>query len=120
MTWISEYFQKVRARFKRSGPKYVAARLTEMPESLVTGRVFLVGNGKPWAAAFLCPCGCGDAIRLNLLPEARPSWNVMVHKDNTVSISPSIRRDVGCHSHFWIERGYVVHAIDRRGRRDRG
>ena len=116
--WICAYFQRIRDRLQRGRPQFVAAHVGDMPEKLETGRVYIVGTDpKPWAAAFVCPCGCAAAVRLNLLPEASPAWAISVNRDQTVSISPSVRRTVGCRSHFWIERGYVVYAFDFSRRR---
>lgn len=57
-------------------------------------------------AVLQCPCGCGDCLRLNMLPSSRPCWSADVHGD-TVSLSPSILRKSGCKSHFWIRLGRV-------------
>ncbi|MGE3343138.1 MAG: DUF6527 family protein [Vicinamibacterales bacterium] len=36
-----------------------------------------------WAAALLCPCGCGDVIELNLVEQASPCWRVRQHRDRS-------------------------------------
>lgn len=53
-------------------------------------------------ATFKCPCGCGDVIALNLIPNTKPSWSV---SGNT--ITPSINRTARCKSHFSITNGKV-------------
>jgi len=50
----------------------------------------------------LCPCGCGDLIQLSMVEDQRPRWKV----ENN-SIVPSIRRVIGCLSHFTITNRIV-------------
>ena len=117
---LIRYFQRIRDRLQRGKPQFHVANADEMPEHLRGGLVYLVGSTQtPWAAVFGCPSGCGARIELNLRAEVSPFWRVVCHADNTISIWPSIHRKVGCRSHFWIERGYVVNVYDmpRPGRR---
>ena len=80
----------------------------EFPDSIRSRAVYVAGeNGHPWAASMLCPCGCGDMIQLNLLPQVRPCWKVTTHEDGTVTMAPSIWRQEGCKSHFFVRRGRI-------------
>jgi hypothetical protein len=54
-----------------------------------------------------CPCGCRDIIQLNLLPDARPCWQVVFHPDDTVSLYPAVWRQEGCRSYFFVRQGRV-------------
>jgi len=84
-----------------------AVLVEEQPDVLGAGACYLVGEGEHrWVAAFLCPCGCGDEVVLNLLPDMRPRWRIETHDDETVTIHPSINRHVRCRSHFFIRRGH--------------
>ena len=47
-----------------------------------------------------CPCGCGDVLTLNLIPDTHPGWTISGN-----SIKPSINRIIGCRSHFTITNG---------------
>jgi len=58
-------------------------------------------------AYFLCPCGCGDVIRLNLSDKERPCW-ALQFIDDIPTIRPSINKLSGCKSHFFIRDGKVV------------
>jgi hypothetical protein len=58
-------------------------------------------------AAMLCPCGCGELLQMNLLPDERPCWRLVRHKDGTSSLKPSVWRKKGCRSHFWLRRGRI-------------
>lgn len=53
-----------------------------------------------------CPCGCGDVITLSLQTVHRPHWSIH-EKNGRPYLFPSVWRDVGCYSHFWIKDGRV-------------
>ncbi len=95
----------------RKKPRIIFYRfehVDEFPDSLNPHKLYLAGeNGYFWAAAMLCPCGCGDVIELNLLKKARPCWSVNEHPDGLVSLMPSVWRREGCHSHFFLRRGQI-------------
>jgi hypothetical protein len=83
-------------------------RVEEFPDKLDHARVYLAGEGDNlWAAAMICPCGCGDVIELNLLKQARPCWSVQEHSDGTVTLAPSVWRQKGCRSHFLLRHGRI-------------
>jgi hypothetical protein len=80
----------------------------EFPDSLRPRAIYVASEpSHPWAASMLCPCGCGEVIQLNLLPQVRPCWQVQAHEDGTVSITPSVWRQKGCGSHFFVRRGRI-------------
>jgi hypothetical protein len=84
------------------------ARVDEFPDHLNSSTVYLAGEGEHlWAAAMICPCGCGEVVELNLLKQARPCWSEQMHSDGTVSLLPSIWRQQGCRSHFFIRHGRI-------------
>jgi hypothetical protein len=83
-------------------------RVEEFPDKLDRAKVYLAGEGDNlWAAAMICPCGCGDVIKLNLLKQARPCWGVQEHSDGTVTLAPSVWRQKGCGSHFLLRHGRI-------------
>ena len=85
-----------------------AILVDDQPDVLASGECYVVGEGEHrWFAAFACPCGCGEDVVLNLLPDMRPRWRIEIHDDETVSIQPSIHRHVGCRSHFFVRRGLL-------------
>jgi len=63
-------------------------------------------------ALFRCPCGCNDVITLSLQKIHDPSWTVFETANGRPTVYPSIWRNQGCHSHFWIEDGKVYWAQD--------
>jgi len=67
------------------------------------GTLALVTNGRKtkWLL-FRCPCGCGDLLRINVSRANHPCWRLRISRIGKVSIFPSIDRDSGCGSHFYL------------------
>jgi hypothetical protein len=83
-------------------------RVEELPDALRVGEMYLVGEGDHlWFVGMLCPCGCGETLHMSLLQESRPRWRVLEHADGTASLEPSVWRQVGCRSHFFLRRGLI-------------
>ena len=80
----------------------------EFPDRLRPVTLYVAGE-EPyvWAAAMLCPCGCGDVIELNLVKHATPRWSVRRNRDGTVTLIPSVWRTKGCRSHFLIRNSRI-------------
>ena len=74
-------------------------------------------DGVAWQAALICPCGCGDRLDLNLLPDERPYWQVRIGASGVASLHPSVQRTEGCESHFFLREGRIIWA-GARGRRE--
>lgn len=90
---------------------YVATRVDEAPDVLEEEVVYLMGDSpKPWAASFLCPCGCGDTVSLSLIPTDRPRWRARIQRNGSITLSPSVWRTKGCKSHFFLHNGRIVWA----------
>nr|WP_137830669.1 DUF6527 family protein [Methylobacterium sp. L1A1] len=88
--------------------RHAAVSVGEEPDVLASRTVYVVGeDGHQWYAAFDCPCGCGETIKLSLIPGDRPGWKLRQHWDGTASLAPSVWRKVGCKSHFWLRKGKV-------------
>jgi hypothetical protein len=89
--------------------QFVVRRYDEEPTPLKTGIVYLIGEkGHEWTTSFICPCGCRQIIRLNLLPhEDRPTWKIHADWQKRATITPSVWRHVGCRSHFTMKKGRV-------------
>jgi len=85
------------------------ARGPEWPEEWKPDTIYLQGeDGRDWAAGFLCPCGCGDIVYLNLLPHSRPRWTAWKTWRGLPSITPSVWRKVKCCAHFIVSNGRVI------------
>jgi hypothetical protein len=112
MRWLKTLWRWLLGLFrgKRPPPQPAlrAERADDIPDQVAPGTVYVVGEGEHhWAAVMLCPCGCGETIQLNLLPDARPRWRVTLHEDGTATLWPSVWRVRGCGSHFFVRRGWV-------------
>lgn len=49
---------------------------------------------------FLCPCGCGETITVNLMERVAKAWDLSYTPHHGLSLWPSVWLDVGCKSHF--------------------
>ena len=93
--------------FRQSG--YRLKFVDEIPEKISDKCVFVEcnsGKDENYYAYFSCPCGCGDILTLNLIPDVSPVWRVDGDKGD-FSIYPSVWRTNGCKSHFWIRNNNV-------------
>ena len=95
------YDRKYRSRIR-------AARVEEIPDALDGRFLYVIGDGRPWSAAMLCPCGCGETIHLSLLSDDSPSWTLRMERGGLPTLSPSVWRTKGCRSHFFLRHGNVV------------
>lgn len=89
---------------------YQLVETEEAPLELAPDTLYLEGeNGNYWDLRFLCPCGCGKQIALNLIPlQNGPRWSFTREADGTFTVSPSVNRIVGCRSHFWLRNSRIV------------
>jgi hypothetical protein len=70
--------------------------------------VYVVGETEPWAVVFVCPCGCQQLVWLNLMEGHRPRWRIHISHRGVPTITPSVNRQVGCKSHFFLRSGRVI------------
>lgn len=109
--WLRELY----ASFASVLRPMTAESVEDIPDVLQPHSIYFVGDeGRPWAAAFLCPCQCGDVIQLSLIENDRPRWRARVHENRSVTLDPSVWRTRGCFSHFFVRRGRIWWAV--RGR----
>ena len=66
--------------------------------------VLVMPGNKPKSLKFICPCGCGQAISINLMPQVAKAWRISNEPGRGISLWPSVWLDVGCRSHFIIRR----------------
>jgi hypothetical protein len=89
--------------------RHKAMMVDDLPDQLLRGVLYVVGeNDYLWYAAMLCPCGCGSILHMGLMEDQRPRWSVTIHDDGTPSLRPSVWRQVGCKSHFWLRQGTIA------------
>lgn len=104
--WLGQWIRAARTWW-RGRRRLTSKRVAEEPDRLARGIVYVVGAPVPWMVVVSCPCGCDEAVHLSLLRGARPRWEMIVHEDGTISLSPSILRTSGCRSHFWLQKGRI-------------
>lgn len=80
----------------------------ELPDRLHKKRLYLLGAREPWAAALLCPCGCGEVVQLSLMLHDSPRWNLQLEPEGFATLTPSVWRTKGCRSHFFLRQGSVI------------
>jgi hypothetical protein len=87
-------------------PLYVNKYVELIPESLRPGLLYIEGDGgKFWFASLLCPCGCKQEININLDENESPCWEL--GKEELSDLSPSLWKNNGCKSHFFLKKGKV-------------
>jgi hypothetical protein len=111
--WIGDWIKSRLPRRKKPG--YRLVNVEDFPDILKPLEIYIAGEkANYWGAALLCPCGCGQAIQLNLLKDARPCWHVHEEPDGSISIEPSIWRQKGCKSHFFVRNSKIEWSRMRR------
>lgn len=60
-----------------------------------------------WCVGMRCPCGCGRTIELLLIREAAPRWDLSTDASGLPTLKPSVWRQTGCRSHFWVRGGRI-------------
>lgn len=109
--WVAEIWRVLYhwGTKRRKPAAYRAEHFAELPEKLRDRRLYIIGDGlAPWAAAMLCPCGCGNVIQLSLLDADSPRWQLSVDRKGLPTLSPSVHRTKGCRSHFFLRAGQIV------------
>jgi hypothetical protein len=126
MAWIQRIIEFVASLFaprKKTGTT-LAGRDVQLPEilfkeiivtdktpsnSAVVPRQFIevVSQNIPRWVMFKCPCSCGETISLPLQAPHNPRWSVSPSAAGRPDLYPSVWRNKGCMSHFWIEDGRV-------------
>jgi hypothetical protein len=102
--WLNHPF----VSFRRWLRPLKAVTTEDIPDRLDGDQVYLIGDdGLIWQAAFLCPCGCRETIQLSLLEHDKPRWRVEIGPSGIITLAPSIWRQKGCRSHFFVRNGQI-------------
>jgi hypothetical protein len=73
---------------------------------------FVSSHGKPKWCLFRCPCSCGDVVTLSLQSVHNPHWTLSQTERSQPTLYPSVWRDKGCLSHFWVKEGRIFWCTD--------
>ncbi len=113
MAWLRRLWSRIRRWLggrqlpASDADLYRVVLVDDEPDLVEPRRVYAVGeNGHLWHATLLCPCGCGERISLNLLPDDSPCW-VLLESLGVPTLRPSVSRNVGCRSHFFLRAGKI-------------
>lgn len=104
---IMKWFRRLWGKY---GPprRLVIVEGDSLPDVLPDRDLVLVrDDGDDWSVAMRCPCGCGERIELMILHNARPRWDVKSNQAGQPSVHPSVWRNSGCKSHFWVREGRI-------------
>lgn len=89
------------------------SRVTEVAatppsETVRVGEFYhVVYAGTEYWVLFRCPCKCGDVISLQLQRAQHPHWKINLSRAGRPTLYPSVWRNTGCKSHFWVNDGFV-------------
>lgn len=109
MSWIKRRLTGLWQRLCVPFPiKLIVVEGDLFPARVPKRRLVLLDDDGPYAAAMLCPCGCGENIELTLMKGVRPRWDLRVNAQDRPTLYPSVWRQSGCYSHFWLSEGRVV------------
>ena len=108
MSWRVIFFRICRAyamKFRYRDVRYSqivrAHDQTEAKQQLRAGvLVLVIPNERPKSLKFLCPCGCGETISVNLMPGNEKAWHLDYEPKLGLSLWPSVWLTSGCRSHF--------------------
>src|SRR5262245_20756508 len=113
-TWYGTWdlFRSLASRWWRlrlqKAQQWEVVFVEELPEHLTPAIVYVLGEKQYlWSVVLLCPCGCGESLHMSLHDDSRPRWRISDHRDGTITLFPSVWRQVGCRSHFFLRRGRV-------------
>lgn len=108
MRMVVGWFRKLWSFFDRPY-ELITVNDDTPPAKVRRKRIYLAHeDGEDWAVALQCPCGCGERLELMLIPEVKPHWHISVDENGLPSLKPSVWREKGCQSHFWLKEGRIV------------
>jgi hypothetical protein len=85
---------------------YVNKYVEQIPDNMRPGLLYVERNGNEyWFASLLCPCGCKQELNINLDENESPCWKLS--EGEFTDISPSLWKNKGCKSHFFLRKGEV-------------
>ena len=109
MNWLRKLLIWLRGLFARKRQQLIPCRdVSALPKKLAPHTLYVIGqNGHRWHVAMICPCGCQATLFMNLLPDEEPCWTLTEHENGSASLHPSVWRNIGCRSHFFLRQGTI-------------
>lgn len=82
-------------------------------EDIASGQFYaVVYKGTLHWTSFRCPCGCQEVISLPMQHPHSPKWSLNTDDTGKPTLYPSVWRNKGCLSHFWLRDGRVYWCAD--------
>lgn len=105
-----KFLQLFRFARRQAGPRFHAQFVRELPARPQPWLVYLGCDSDQivWGGVLQCPCGCGESIHLNFVRGHDAVWKYRVQPDGTITLSPSVWKNRGCRSHFFVRDGVLV------------
>lgn len=89
-------------------PKVRVRFTNELPERLRKHTLYVTSGAHGPAFGFLkCPCGCGQTLHLRFFGARHPRWELQTDARRMATLTPSVWRQTGCHSHFILRHGKI-------------
>jgi len=106
MDFLKRWWKRFRRR-STVGRVVIIDSMTSVPAKLGSDVYFVRQGNFDKRVVFICPCGCGRRIDLNLVRTQHPSWSAHL-RNGQISISPSVWLTADpCQSHFFIKNNKV-------------
>lgn len=112
-SWFLSFFSKKEIEATEIITKEVSnafsySYVVDLPDTIKSKQILIIKDGvEPELLVLKCPCGCNQDIMLNLLKDTKPKWDFDFTSKDEINIYPSIWRNIGCKSHFFIKEGNV-------------
>jgi hypothetical protein len=108
MKWLQQIWQFLTRWRYREKEIWKPLWVEDLPEKPQPKKVYIAGeNEHLWYAAMQCPCGCQEILYMSLMPDGHPKWTLTKQANGTISLHPSVWRQVGCRSHFFLRSGKI-------------
>jgi len=110
MNFLLSLFRKIRRYINGLGGPIRIVRIKgdAFPARLARKILVELDDDGPYAIALQCPCGCKETIEMMVMDGVRPRWDLKVDANGLPTLHPSVWRQSGCRSHFWLRNGRVV------------
>lgn len=101
---LLRWWKRLFSREKNYEPCFVE----EVPGDPDDKTIYLITHmGHCWQVVMICPCGCKKLLHMNTVKDHHPYWRFEIHANGSLSLHPSIHRQVGCKSHFFVRCGKI-------------
>jgi hypothetical protein len=94
----------------------VSTQAEALREAQRDGIGLVMADDDPKMAVFRCPSGCGEILRINLMPEMGRAWRLRLDSAGRVTLYPSVALTAGCRAHFVLTANKARVLRERLGR----